>query len=327
MYEFSKISNLIQLSGLLRTERGVLDMLQNKFYRGTEPLVEIMQIPKKNRRLGFRTVYKIKVKEALNPLKHLKFILNENYINSEYAYGFTKGRNIRNNALKHLNKKTILHIDIKDFFDNITIKDIYNAFVSMGFLDNIAIVLAKMVTLNDKLAQGFPTSPILANIVCIKMDEEIGELCEATQLTYTRYADDLTISGDSVEILDEIEKIIVKFGFELNKFKTKYSYSGQSQYVTGLTVADKFYPRISVKIKRQIRQKLYYMQKYGVLSHIKKTKDITDLDIHDISNICYKELKYIKGWLDFIYSIEPMFTIKYSPIYEDVYISFIYKHK
>lgn len=326
MYNFSKISNITQLSGLLRTDIVALEILDTKLYRGSEPLVKTMKIPKKNKSMGFRIVYKINVEKALNALKHLKFILNNTYMDSEYAYGFVRNRSIRDNAAKHLNKKKILHIDIRDFFDNIDITKVRSVFLSMGFIDSIASILSNMVTCENKLAQGFPTSPTLANMVCADMDSEIGEVCNSNNLTYTRYADDITISGDEINILNEVQQILRKFGFELNECKTKYSHIGQSQYVTGLTVSDVSYPRIPVKIKRKMRQKLYFISKYGIKSHVEKITHTNNIDHREFENLCHKELCYIKGWLDFIYSIEPMFTAKYQPLLIEAYTKFKYKH-
>lgn len=55
----------------------------------------------------------------------IKRWLEQKYTAQSGIYGFLEGKNIIDNAKRHLNKKWILNVDIKDFFISINIKRIY----------------------------------------------------------------------------------------------------------------------------------------------------------------------------------------------------------
>lgn len=82
------------------------------------------------------------------------------------------------------------------------------------------------------------------------MDKELSAICKDRNINYTRYADDLSFSSEDNIELDPLEEIITKYGFTLNTEKTRTYKRGRSQYVTGLTVADKTKPRIPRRIKK-----------------------------------------------------------------------------
>lgn len=83
----------------------------------------------------------------------------------------------------------------------------------------MATILADIVTYNKILVAGFNTSPIIANIVCSKMDKELSAICKDRNINYTRYADDLSFSSEDNIELDPLEEIITKYGFTLNTEK------------------------------------------------------------------------------------------------------------
>ena len=83
------------------------------------------------------------------------------------------------------------------------------------------------------------------------MDQDLFNLSKLYQCEFTRYADDITFSGDgNIPSKILIEEIFNKYEFKLNNKNTRYKKRGQGQYVTGLTVFDKEYPRLPQKIKK-----------------------------------------------------------------------------
>lgn len=214
--------------------------------------------------------------------------------------GFRRGESILTNATPHLTKKTILHLDIEDYFGSITQKQVFNLFSNLGYNKSLAYDLSKLCTAhkvetvaflatdqkeflesikryNQKentdfiLPQGAPTSPTLANLVSVRLDKRLFALAEKLGVTYTRYADDLTFSTDT-EILPRlaiIKKILTEEGFQLNKSKTSTRKQGQRQIVTGLLVSGEK-AKVPKKYKQDILKHLFYADKYGPKDHSMK---------------------------------------------------------
>jgi RNA-directed DNA polymerase len=337
MYSPSEIENFEMLSSYLRTTPEQLDRFVNgeqyivdwndisslvKIPRYNDKRTDFQRfyIPKKNKKLGHRIVYKCYEQFTKDILKTLKFNLDNIYIPHDSVHGFVRGKNTRSNALVHLGKKNLLSLDIKNFFESINKESVYLAFRSLGFNENIASDLSSICTLEDKLVQGFPTSPILANIVCFNMDKEIQKLCQNYDATYTRYADDLSISSNNIlPQIDEICSILKSFQFELNTRKTKSFKLGQNQYVTGLSISDSSFPRIPKPIKKRLRQQLYYIKKYGYHSHICKLNNLDEATDSSLSNEFFQKTRNnIKGWIDYIHSIEPQLAKKLYASFNEI---------
>src|SRR5690606_21772723 len=85
---------------------------------------------------------------------------------------------------------------------------------------------------------------------------------------YTRYADDISISGEALPLRSDLEELLVRFGFQLNGEKFRITKRGQSHYVTGLSISDPNGPHVPKRMKRVLRQELYYSRKHGVEDHL-----------------------------------------------------------
>jgi RNA-directed DNA polymerase len=207
--------------------------------------------------------------------KRLNIYLQEVYVNikSDCSYGFVRSINaeekydILSNAGKHAQKKYLLNLDLKDFFHSIRSIAIHNIFKQEPFLfsNKLAAWLVFLTTYNNLLPAGAPTSPILSNFVCLKMDLEIEALCKDFSYTYTRYVDDLSFSGDanfSQEFIDQLKVIIVNNRFQINYEKFRINTFNSRQVVTGLVVNEK--PNINRKYIRKIRAILHNWGKNGI---------------------------------------------------------------
>ena len=112
------------------------------------------------------------------------------------VHGFVKKQSIRSNAAAHSNKTYVLNVDIEEFFPSINFGRVRGALIARPFSlsPDVATVIARLCCVNNCLPQGAPTSPIIANIVCMRLDGELSRLARANGCKYTRYADDLTFS-------------------------------------------------------------------------------------------------------------------------------------
>ena len=192
---------------------------------------------------------------------------------SRYCHGFVKKKSIITNAKWHINQKELLKLDLSNYFPSISINRVIMVFRNIGYNDKVSFYLASLCCLNDSLPQGAPTSPYLSNIVAKPLDYRLIKLAKKKKLHYTRYADDITFSGENISssLKESIIKIIEKQGFIVNSDKTRLYKRQCKRIITGICVRDKLsLPR---DYKRAIKQEIYYIKKYGLLDHLDKTKN------------------------------------------------------
>lgn len=210
------------------------------------------------------------LREINAPTKRLKYV--QRWILDDILYkidsgpsshGFVPGKSIVTNASAHVNQDFVLGVDIKDFFPSINIHSVYFVFESAGFTKKVAWMLALLCTYNEKLPQGSPTSPTLANLVSLNLDRQIEAYCARRNFRYSRYADDITISGSSnlPKHKQKIIDIIEQSGFVVNEDKTRMLSQGSKQKVTGLVVNDKV--SIGRKRKKNLRAIVHNILKNG----------------------------------------------------------------
>ncbi len=171
--------------------------------------------------------------------------------------GFESGLSIVENALPHVGQAVVIKLDIRDFFPTTRPDRVDAYFRRVGWDAECAALLTSLTTHDGGLPQGAPTSPRLSNLINFGLDRAIERfVCDARRGTYTRYADDLTISFP----LDYPKRIrgVIQFvarrvrhdGYELNRSKVRILRQHQQQRVTGLVVNDR------VNVPRRIRRKL-----------------------------------------------------------------------
>ena len=225
-------------------------------------------IPKKNGK-------KRLIREPYPTLKEIQYwILNNILLKhsiSKYAKAYIKNKGLIDNVKFHKQQNVIIKLDVKNFFESITYFDVYSIFLRMGYVKSVANMLARLCCLDEKLPQGAPTSPCLSNIFCILLDKRIGSYITKLNFRYTRYSDDITISGDIKDsqiksIIDFCDKTLSDFGLKLHKSKTKILRQSNCQYVTGVVLNNKI--SAGTKQKKKIRQSVYYIKKYGLESHM-----------------------------------------------------------
>ena len=104
---------------------------------------------------------------------------------------------ILSNASQHVKKSFVINADIFRFFPSITGTMVKHVFLRepFNFDDNLASALALLCINKNWLPTGAPTSPIIANLVCLEMDKKLEKFASEFGYTFTRYADDLTFSG------------------------------------------------------------------------------------------------------------------------------------
>lgn len=209
------------------------------------------------------------------PLPDLKFVQHwilanilQNCPVSKYAKAFVKGRTLKHNARFHRAQSVVVTMDIRDFFPSIRLYDVFSIYRGMGYWDNVAWFLANLCCLKKVLPQGAPTSPYLSNLRLLKLDEAIEAYISTEGIRYTRYADDMTFSGnlDPHQVILTVSRLIYAQGFQINVQKTRVAYQNARQEVTGIVVND--HMQVSKEQRKHIRQQMYYITKFGLDSHL-----------------------------------------------------------
>lgn len=222
---------------------------------------------------------------------------------SKYATAYRNGATLAHNASPHIGHKYLLKLDITDFFGSITFAQVYSAaFNTKYFPKQIGTMLTTLCCNDDVLPQGAPTSPALSNIVLKNFDDTFGAWCEKTGFSYTRYCDDITVSGNEklYPAFRKAKSKLESMGFEINKKKTHFITNANRQSVTGITVNEKL--SISSDYKRKLRQEIYYVLKFGAENVIKRnnlTEYITDNTID-----CERYEQHLLGKINYVLSIE-----------------------
>lgn len=155
------------------------------------------------------------------------------------------------------------------------------------------------------LPQGAPTSPVITNIVCQKLDYLLSGVAKRFGLKYSRYADDITFSSmhnvyqPESEFLKELHRITAEQNFHIKESKTRLQKDGYRKEVTGLLVNEK--ANVQQRYIKQLRMWLYYWERYGYerasgfflqqyiadKGHVKNGKP-------DMANVISGKLDYLK---------------------------------
>lgn len=221
-----------------------------------------VQIPK--RRGGWRT--------ALRPtpsvdvaLTALRDGLSLFYSPPNHVHGYVRGRDTTTNARPHCGKRVVLGLDLEDFFGAIKRPRIDDSLKRYGFDEDLIALISSAACVDDALPAGFPSSPILSNIAFLETDAILASYASSKSFALTRYADDMTFSGERLGDLElaDIETLLSGHGWRVNSRKTRFMRSGRAQYVTGLYVGLADGPRVPRRLKRALRMQLHYLEKHG----------------------------------------------------------------
>lgn len=202
------------------------------------------------------------------------------------AHGFLRGRSTLTNAHPHTGKAIVLKMDLENFFPSITFPRVRSAFHRIGYSPAVATILAllctecprRLVEYDGKpywvatgprgLPQGACTSPAISNQVSRRLDKRLSGLAAKLGLTYTRYADDMTFSGQATlepllgHVMARVRHLAQDEGFALNRKKTRVLRRHTAQRVTGLIVNDR--PGVPRREIRQLRAILHRAKTEGL---------------------------------------------------------------
>ncbi len=211
------------------------------------------------------------------------------------AHGFVPGRGTMSNAVPHVGRATVINLDLKDFFPSITYPRVKGIFQELGFSPAAATILAllctecprRKVAYNGKtffvatgprgLPQGASTSPALSNLLARRLDARLAGLAAKLGFAYTRYADDLTFSGDgqaaakTAYLLARVRHIVAGENLVVNEKKTRVQRPGRRQEVTGVVVNRR--PNVPRRVTKRLRAILHHAKKEGLAAQNREHRD------------------------------------------------------
>lgn len=172
------------------------------------------------------------------------------------AHGFKRGHSILTNGLPHVTRRRVFNVDLQNFFGTINFGRVRGYFISnkhFSLNPKVATVIAQIACNENQLPQGSPCSPVISNLISHSLDISLVALANATDCTYTRYADDLTFSSNKPKFSSRVavrpdpnlhewqpghglSRLIKRAGFSINESKTRMQYRDSRQEVTGVTV-------------------------------------------------------------------------------------------
>lgn len=298
--------------------------------------IDRIQIPKKD---GSK-------RNVIAPSKDLKYVQKalywrffRRYKAHGAAHGFVNKRGISTNAEPHVGARSVIKIDIKDFFDTISTDHLKNVLFGNRHVcrfckfydrmlegrcnpslyrnktenfehrceeikavyipdycqetgyESLFLRIIDLCTYNGYTAQGFPTSPVLANIVLRGFDKTMAEYCEEHDITYTRYADDLAYSSKTLpkeQLRDLIQKKVYRllwaYGFKPNRKKTTTKSRAGRLKICGVVVNDK--KSVQRSVVHRFRAKVHH----ATVKHADRTTKT--------------RVRQLKGWASYLMSID-----------------------
>ncbi|WP_321955655.1 retron St85 family RNA-directed DNA polymerase [Burkholderia cenocepacia] len=226
------------------------------------------------------------------------------------ATAYRKGIQLVDNVRPHANNRFMLKLDFRNFFPSIISKDFTSYLVKSGWRnkDDIHLLCNILFKFNRRrklleLSIGAPSSPMVSNFLMFDIDQEIYRYCKDNEITYTRYADDLTFSTNRTEILRGCKDFVVDVLdntdsplLRLNTDKIVETSVKRGRRVTGLGITSDNKVSIGREKKRELRLDIYrYINGY----------------------LSATESEALRGYLAFLKSVEPEHIQRLQKSFDD----------
>ncbi|WP_275270889.1 retron St85 family RNA-directed DNA polymerase [Limnobacter sp. P1] len=301
--EFPIIEEISKKTGLLSNQVASVMI--------TAPLrYKVFTIPKKTK--GVRKIAQPSVAVKMVQ-RHLIEILKLHLPVSSSCMAYVEGKSIRDNAEAHKSNNIILKLDFENFFNSIKFSDI-EKHLRRHLPENISETeikfLCHALTWSEQRSRdlcvciGAPSSPFISNSIMYDFDMHLQEFCSKNDLTYSRYADDLTFSSPSTiskdQILGLVELSLQKIDYpniKINHNKTVLASKASRRTITGINIT----PEGNLSTGRSLKRKIHSL----CCSFIHGKLD-TD------------QIEQLQGYIAFVESIEPGFKRRLLTKYKQI---------
>lgn len=294
-----------------------LHQLFDAMYHGKFRFEEFLELKPEEHyspvRWNSRTIYK--------PSKKLKefhaflngFLLEYLSVNQSVSFAYRKGATLLQAVAPHARSRAFYQTDLERFFDSITsdlVRSVLERAVTpvSDLAEHIDHILG-LLTINGKLPIGYSTSPMLSNACLLGFDERLASIGKERQWIYTRYADDIIISAEGRQAIEDASKVIESClaaelgdGFTLNPSKTKLTTIGRKVKLLGLVIL----PNGAIAIDRDIRHKIESWLHFYVSDRSRLAKIFED----EQSEGMEEGLQRLSGFVSYAYAADPSYLEK-----------------
>ena len=186
-----------------------------------------------------------------------------NYKLPREIHGWRREHSTKTYTKPHIRRRSIVNIDIKDYYPSIKGWRIYNLWRSRGFSKPAARLLTSLTTVDNQLPAGAPTSPCLGNHILVPLIKRVSKLAKIFDLNFTSYGDEIAVSGwrRVKKLKGLLLKILRDEGFEIRPEKIKVMDSNDKQQLTGIVLNTT--QSVGRDCYRNLRALLYNCVKYG----------------------------------------------------------------
>ena len=250
-----------------------------------------------------RTVYRTSKKFK----KYLRFIdkviLRHLDKNEQVVHSYLKEKSVLTAVKAHASSKCFFLTDIKDFFMSVKTQNVLHILtrdklrIPITDFERYIETIANLTTFSGSIPVGFPTSPSLSNSFLLEFDAALEKYYCKHGFIYTRYSDDIIISGKSFEgfykLESDVQTMLHKSTSEdlfLNTKKTRVTQTGNKVKILGLVITVDGSVTIDSKYKKTLESLLHFY-----INDKEKYKDLLEKTLHGKEHSLFGLLHYVKS--------------------------------
>lgn len=241
------------------------------------------------------------------------FLLEYLQVDNSVSFAYRKGATLLQAVTPHAKSRAFYQTDLNHFFESIDsnlIESVLNAATTpiLDLNDHIHHIV-NLLTIDGKLPIGYSTSPILSNACLLRFDDRLAAVSKSRNWIYTRYADDIIISAEDRENIENAESIIedcltseLGTGFTLNPNKTRFTTVGRKVKILGLVIL----PTGKIVVDRDVRNRIESWLHFYVTNRSRLAK----IFIEERDEGMEDGLQRLSGLISYIYSTDPVYLDK-----------------
>lgn len=239
-----------------------------------------------------------KLRNIDNPSKELKKVQTAILVRllqpvklPHFLFGAVRKRSVRTHAEEHVGAKTVVKMDVKSYYPNVTNDHIFHVWRNVLLCSpRLARLLTQLTTFERHLPQGAPTSPALANLLLASIYGPVLEACAEQDVVVTAWVDDLIFSGERARtVMELVRQTLANQGFALSSKKRQILGARSVKVITGVRIGGERVRSCKVKLS-DVRAGIHNLTK-GRITHKGWTADLARLrgQVAFVNSLCPKD--------------------------------------